>query len=172
MVVTGLGTGGIKANVSPLIAEQYTNTLRYVKTLRTGEQVIVDPVVTIQRLFMLFYWMINLGSLSSIATTQIEHRVSFWAAYLLPIGVFFVAIAALLYGKRYFVSRRPRGSVVLNAIRVLVIAVRQGFSLEAAKPSYCEAQGWKYVTPWSDLFVDEIRRALIACRIFLFFPIV
>lgn len=28
MIITGFGTGGIKANVSPLIAEQYTNTQR------------------------------------------------------------------------------------------------------------------------------------------------
>jgi proton-dependent oligopeptide transporter, POT family len=49
MFVIGLGTGGIKSNVSPLIAEQYTQTKRRIKVLSNGERVIVDPAVTIQR---------------------------------------------------------------------------------------------------------------------------
>jgi POT family proton-dependent oligopeptide transporter len=154
------------------VAEQYTNTRRYVKVLKTGERVLVDPVITIQRLFMLFYWMINLGSLSSIATTELEHHVGFWAAFLLPLIVFCFGIFALIYGKKYYYSRRPRGSVVLNSIRALWIGVRAGFNLEAAKPSYCDLHSCKYSPQWSDLFVDEIRRALVACRIFVFFPIV
>lgn len=117
-----------------------------------------------------FYWMINLGSLSAIATTEMEHHLSFWPPYLLPLAMFSVAVIALVYGKRYYYSRRPRGSVILNAVRVLWIAIRQGFSLEAAKPSYCDLHACKYETQWSDLFVDEIRRALVACRIFVFFP--
>lgn len=48
MIVIGLGTGGIKSNVSPLIAEQYTGTKAFVRTLRGGEIVIVDPGITIQ----------------------------------------------------------------------------------------------------------------------------
>ena len=43
--------------------------------------------------------------------------------------------------------------------------------IEAAKPSYQEEYGRKDKTPWNDLFVDEIKRALVACRVFLFYPI-
>jgi POT family proton-dependent oligopeptide transporter len=50
MIVIGLGTGGIKSNVSPLIAEQYENTTPFVKTLKSGERVIVDPATTIGRI--------------------------------------------------------------------------------------------------------------------------
>lgn len=49
MIVIGCGTGGIKSNVSPLIAEQYRETKAKVRTLKSGERVIVDPAVTIQR---------------------------------------------------------------------------------------------------------------------------
>ena len=42
---------------------------------------------------------------------------------------------------------------------------------EAAKPSYQEEYGRKYKTPWNDLFVEEIERALVACRVFAFYPI-
>lgn len=48
MIVIGLGTGGIKSNVSPLIAEQYRETRMKVRTLKGGERVVVDPAVTIQ----------------------------------------------------------------------------------------------------------------------------
>lgn len=43
------GTGGIKSNVSPLVAEQYTNKHAYVKKLKSGEEVIVTPQATIQK---------------------------------------------------------------------------------------------------------------------------
>ena len=49
MIVIGLGAGGIKANASPLIAEQYRETKARIKTLKSGERVIVDPAVTNQR---------------------------------------------------------------------------------------------------------------------------
>ena len=49
MIVIGLGTGGIKSNVSPLIAEQYRGTRPTIRVLKTGERVIIDPAVTIQR---------------------------------------------------------------------------------------------------------------------------
>lgn len=80
MLVLGLGTGGIKSNVSPLIAEQYTKTKPVLKTLKSGERVIVDPAVTIQSLYNIFYWCINVGSLSSIATVWLELKVDFWAS--------------------------------------------------------------------------------------------
>ena len=46
------GTGGIKSNVSPLIAEQYRGTRQKIRVLKTGERVIVDPAITIQRIYM------------------------------------------------------------------------------------------------------------------------
>jgi POT family proton-dependent oligopeptide transporter len=42
---------------------------------------------------------------------------------------------------------------------------------EAAKPSYQEEYGRKHKTPWNDLFIEEIKRALVACRVFVFYPI-
>lgn len=45
MIIIGLGTGGIKSNVSPLIADQYRSSRPYVKTTKSGERVIVDPTL-------------------------------------------------------------------------------------------------------------------------------
>lgn len=52
MILIGLGTGGIKSNVSPLIAEQYHETKQKIRVERNGERVIVDPAATIQRIYM------------------------------------------------------------------------------------------------------------------------
>jgi POT family proton-dependent oligopeptide transporter len=85
MVIIGLGTGGIKANVTPMCAEQYQNAEPVLKTLKTGEIVVVDPELTIQRLFMWFYWVVNVGALSPLITVNVEAKASFWLAYLIPL---------------------------------------------------------------------------------------
>lgn len=170
MIVIGLGTGGIKANVSPLIADQYTNTKQYVKTLKSGERVIVDPSATVESIFMLFYMCINVGSLSAIATTEMELHIDFWAAFLLPFCFFFVAIASLAFGNKYYIKRAPMGSVIPDAFKIMAIGIRNGFKLEKARPSVRREDGLSEVG-WSDLFVDEVTRALMACKVFIAYPI-
>ncbi|CAN6637023.1 peptide transporter Ptr2p [Trichomonascus vanleenenianus] len=170
MVVIGLGTGGIKPNVSPLIADQYTNTKPYVKTLKDGNKVIVDPTITIQSIFLIFYFCINFGSLSSIATTELEQRVDFWAAYLLPFAFFFVGVFCLFAGRKAYVKRPPMGSVIPDSFRILFVVVRNGFSFDAAKPSVRSERGLSEVG-WTDLFVDEVKRSLYACQVFVVYPV-
>lgn len=85
MVIIGLGTGGIKANVTPMCAEQYQNAEPVLKTLKSGERVVVDPELTVQRLFMWFYWVVNVGALSPLITVNVEAKHSFWLAYLIPL---------------------------------------------------------------------------------------
>ena len=84
-ILIGLGTGGIKANVTPLCAEQYTGAGLRPETLKSGEQVLVCPELTIQRLFMWFYWVVNIGALSPLITVNVEAKHSFWLAYLIPL---------------------------------------------------------------------------------------
>ncbi|CDO57154.1 hypothetical protein DV451_001245 [Geotrichum candidum] len=170
MIVIGLGTGGIKSNVSPLIADQYTITKPYVKTLKSGERVIVDPPTTIQSIFMMFYMCINVGSLSAIATTEMELHIDFWAAYLLPFCFFFIAIASLIFGNKYYVKRPPMGSVLPDTFKIIGIAVTNGFKLDAARPSVRRERQLSEVG-WSDVFVDEVKRALMACKVFIAYPI-
>lgn len=42
---------------------------------------------------------------------------------------------------------------------------------DAAKPSYQEEHGRKHKTPWNDHFIEELKRGLVACKVFIFFPI-
>jgi POT family proton-dependent oligopeptide transporter len=65
VITLGFGTGAFKANISPLIAEQYRQSKpRVIIDAKTGERVISDPNITLSRIFLYFYMFINIGSLT------------------------------------------------------------------------------------------------------------
>ncbi|RAQ51109.1 POT peptide transporter [Aspergillus flavus] len=169
LTLVGLGTGAIKSNVAPLIAEQYQYIEARVKTLPDGEQVLVDPNVTIQAVYARYYWVINLGALSVVPVSWLELKVDFWAAFMLPLCFWTLAIVALLVGRARYIVRPPNGSIVIKAMRVLWIGMKSGGNLEAARPAFMEERG--VPVPWDNVFVDELKRALVACRVFLIFPL-
>lgn len=52
IIVMGIGTGGFKPNISPLVAEQIPREKMHIKVLpKTGERVLVDPAVTTARIY-------------------------------------------------------------------------------------------------------------------------
>ncbi|KAI9272742.1 POT family-domain-containing protein [Phascolomyces articulosus] len=174
VIIIGLGTGGIKANVSPLVAEQYRSRTAYVKTLKNGDRVIVTPQATYQKIFNMFYWGINIGSLSAIATTELEKNVGFWPAYVLPTLMFIPCICVVLLGRKRYIQHPPRGSVFVEAGKLFWLAsfkVKGG--LDACKPSQLAISHPEIAAQVThdDVFVDELKRTLKACIIFLWFPI-
>jgi POT family proton-dependent oligopeptide transporter len=102
MVTTGIGLGGLKACVPPFMADQYTATRPRVRTLKGGARVVVDRALTLQKIYGLWYWCVNLGSLSGIATTWMERDIAFWAAYLLPTCFLWFAVVILVVGRKRF----------------------------------------------------------------------
>ncbi|KAL0095080.1 POT family-domain-containing protein [Phycomyces blakesleeanus] len=173
LVIIGFGTGGIKANVSPLVAEQYRSQKAYVKTLKNGRRVIVTPQATYQKIFNMFYWGINVGSLSSIATTELEKNVGFWPAYLLPTLMFVPCIAVVLLGRKHYVQNPPRGSVFVEAGKLISLRFKIPGGFAACKPSALALTHPEIAAnvTWDDVFVDELKRALKACVIFCWYPI-
>jgi POT family proton-dependent oligopeptide transporter len=189
LVIMGLGTGGFKSNISPLVAEQYRGKL-HKRTLPSGETVIVDPALTVQRTFLYFYMMINCGSLLSLTTTFAERHVGFWLAYALPTFVFLLIPPILIWGNKRYHKTPPRGSVLLESWRVFRLAARGQWSLnpfrlyknfahpdfwERAKPRYYQkrvggesahgAGTVPSVITWDDEFADEVMRAIKACKV-------
>ena len=55
LIIMGVGTGGFKANISPLVAEQYKVEHLRVKELPSGERVVVDPAQTNARMLVPVY---------------------------------------------------------------------------------------------------------------------
>ena len=170
IIIIGLGTGGIKTNVAPLIADQYQRRVPALETLPSGERIIRDPGITMQRIYMVFYLCINVGALSLLATPYMERDVGFWSAYLMCFLVFLVGTTVLILARQKYVVRPPTGSIITDAFRAMgqMIIAR---SQDGPKPSYQAAHGKTPTTRWDDHFIDELKRALIACRIFVFYPI-
>lgn len=69
LIIMGVGTGGFKPNISPLVAEQLPNTVMHVETTKSGERVIHDPSVTQSRVYHYFYLFINIGALGKFILT-------------------------------------------------------------------------------------------------------
>ncbi|KAJ5632056.1 hypothetical protein N7490_008395 [Penicillium lividum] len=171
ILIIGLGTGGIKSNVAPLIADQYKRKKMAVSTTKKGERVIIDPALTIQRIYMIFYGCINLGSLSLLATPYMELYIGFWSGYLLCLCMFAVGALTLVLGRKYYVVRPPQGSIITDAFKAIGMMIVNR-NMDAPKPSWQIENGNTQVTlPWNDHFIDELKRALIACRVFAFYPI-
>lgn len=176
LVLLAIGAGMFKPNVAPLLIDQYQYQMPYVDTLKSGERVIIDPEVTIQRIFLWFYAFINVGGFFAIATTYAEKYLGFWVAYLLPgIVYFLLPILLILINKKLF-KRQPVGSELPKFFKVIWVAVKQNnFKLwgkdyfEKAKPAYLAERG--YTANWDNKFVKDVARSLMACQIFLYFPI-
>ncbi|PSN62742.1 MFS peptide transporter-like protein Ptr2 [Corynespora cassiicola Philippines] len=189
LVVMGVGTGGFKSNISPLIAEQYKDSKAYVRVNKKGQREIVDPAVTTARIYIYFYMLINFGSLTgSLAMVYSEHFVGFWLSYTLPTICYLLCPGILLYFKKSYKLAPPTGSVMGNASKLIKMAFKGRWSWNPStlkknlrdpdfwnrvKPSAIRARG-ETVPAWmtfDDAWVDEVRRGLLACKVFLWYPL-
>ncbi|KAK5073493.1 hypothetical protein LTR64_007370 [Lithohypha guttulata] len=187
VIVMGLGTGGFKPNISPLIVEQIPLTTIVVKTLPSGESVIVDPTITQSRIYHYFYLFINIGALiGQIGMVYAEKYVGFWLAFLLPTLIFLTTPAVMFWGRKRYQQKPPSGSVLSKAFRTLFYAMRGRWSVNplrfwknthdgtmwaSAKPSnipYTQRPAWM---TFDDAFVDEVRRGFAACAVFTWYPL-
>ncbi|KAF2258965.1 MFS peptide transporter-like protein Ptr2 [Lojkania enalia] len=189
LVIMGIGTGGFKSNISPLIAEQYKDQKAYVRVNKKGRREIVDPAATTARIYIYFYMLINMGSLAgSLAMVYSEHFVGFWLSYTLPTICYLFCPGILLYFKKKYKLSPPTGSVMGKASKLIRLAFRGRGSWnpstlkknlrdpqfwDRVKPSVIRARG-EIVPAWmtfDDEWVDEVRRGLLACKVFLWYPL-
>ncbi|KAI0696611.1 oligopeptide transporter [Cytidiella melzeri] len=188
ILVMGLGTGGFKSNISPLVAEQYRRTKLFVRTEKSGERVICDPSLTASRIYMYFYLFINIGALAGqIGMVYAEKFVGFWLAFTLPTVMFCLTPLVLFYGRNKYQKSPPTGSVFAQALRVWRQAMKGRWTLnpvqlyrnmcandfwESAKPSHFVKDGERpsWVT-FDDVWVDQVKRGFKACSVFGWFPI-
>jgi POT family proton-dependent oligopeptide transporter len=171
-----VGTGFFKANVSPLLAEQNEDTRMRVE-VRKGERVIVDPAVTNTRIFLYFYLCINIGSLTGqIGMVWVEKLYGFWQAFLIPTALFLIAPFVLWSQKKKYKLTPPTGSVLSKCLRMFAYVQKKStktFSPDwsVAKPSNVPIEQRPAWMTYDDAWVDEVRRGLMACKVFLFMPI-
>lgn len=191
ILIMGIGTGGFKPNISPLVAEQTEvkgQSTRTIRTLKSGERVIIDPALTVERVYLYFYLMINIGALvGQIGMVYAEKYVGYWLAYMLPTALFLLCPIVLIFGKRLYVLRPPTGSVFARSLQLWRFAIMKRWRArkskskgapsldfwDAVKPSTLERSG-ESKPKWmnfNDQWVEEVRRGFKACRVFLWFPL-
>ncbi|KAF2459471.1 oligopeptide transporter [Lineolata rhizophorae] len=183
LVIMGMGTGGFKSNISPLIAEQYKEETKVIN--KDGKRVIRDAEMTYSRIFLYFYFMINVGSLTGqIGMVYAEKYVGFWLSYLLPTIMFCFCPMVLYVCRKRYIRVRPEGSVLVKSLKVWNMAMKGRWSWspvrtvknmrvegfwEPAKPSNVAVRpNWM---TFDDQWVDEVRRGLKACVVFIWYPI-
>jgi POT family proton-dependent oligopeptide transporter len=175
MLCLCVGSGFFKANVSPLLAEQNQDTRMRVET-RKGERVIVDPAITNTRVFLYFYFCINIGALSGqIGMVYVELDYGFWPAFVIPTGLFLLAPLVLWSNKKKYKLSPPTGSLFSKFLKLFMFVRKRSngrkMNWEVGKPSSYtidERPGWM---TYDDAWVDEVRRGLMACKVFLFLPV-
>ncbi|KAM0251909.1 hypothetical protein ACHAQJ_007971 [Trichoderma viride] len=170
IIIIGFGTGGIKSNIAPLIADQYQRRTMAIRTEKNGERIIIDPAITYQRIYMIFYWCINLGSLSLIATPFMEKYCGFWTAFLMCFIMFNFGIGILILRRKSYIIHPPQGSIITDALKAIGLMIANR-NMDAAKPTWRAAHGKTKQVAWNDHFVEELKRAVRACKVFVFYPI-
>lgn len=178
-----IGAGIFKPNILPTVIDQYTHQKPYTKVLKkTGEKVIVDPELTVNRICLYFYMAVNVGAVFGVATVYAELDVGFWLAFLLP-GILYFLLPLVLAGTaKHTVRYPPNGSVLTAVAQIMVMAFRRSKGAvwradfwDATKPSVLAAQGITTFRGkpigWTDKQVEETKRTFSACSMFWFFPI-
>jgi POT family proton-dependent oligopeptide transporter len=187
VITLGFGTGAFKANISPLIAEQYRQTKpRVILDAKTGERVISDPNITLSRIFLYFYMFINIGALTGqITMVYVEKYVGFWLAFLMPTILFCCCPVVLWFCRGKYHLSPPTGSVLIRAVKLLKLATKGKWSANPAqtRKNFKSERFWEDVKPshlgsakpgwmqFDDAWVDQVARGLRACSCFTWIPL-
>lgn len=167
--------------------EQLGEQHLHVKTLKSGERVIVDPAVTTERIYNFFYFFINTGALvGQLGMAYAERDIGFWLSYTLPTILLCFGPLVMLWGRKRYVRREPGGSVLIPAMRTFFLAQKGRWSINPfatwknmhdgtfwnnVKPSrFTEETRPKWMT-FDDAWVDELGRGFAACAVFCYYPL-
>lgn len=106
----------------------------YIRTEKSGERVIVDPAATVSRIFILFYLMINIGSLcGQIGMVFAEKYVGFYLSFLLPTLMFCLCPLVLFICRKRYVRTKPGGSIYYKAMKLIGLVAKGKGSWNVAK---------------------------------------
>ncbi|KAG5357488.1 Peptide transporter PTR2 [Yarrowia sp. C11] len=154
LIIFAFGTGLFKPNLLPLVMEQYREDDDWVKTLPSGEQVVITRETTLQRMTLVYYWAVNVGGFLGLGTAYAEKRIGYWLAFLVPTILYFF-LPALLYIIRNMVYKVPssKNSIIAGFCGVIYQYIFRKKSTYPPK------------------FVHDVWATLKATMFFLFYPV-
>nr|A0A411KUQ2.1 RecName: Full=MFS-type transporter ucsM; AltName: Full=UCS1025A pyrrolizidinone biosynthesis cluster protein M [Acremonium sp.]QBC88157.1 UcsM [Acremonium sp.] len=179
LFLLALGAGLFRPNVSPTVLDQHRHYQPFVKELPSGENVIIDPEATMQRIMLIFYALINVGAFYSLATVYSEKLVGYWLAFLLP-GIIYLLLPLMLwYLNDKLIKVPPDGGALTKFWKILTVSLVENKGMVWKKGFFDRVQPGallqKYPSSgpvkWTSKDVEDVKRTLVACEIFLYFPI-
>ena len=156
LIFIAIGTGGIKANVSPMGADQVKE----------------EGPKMVQKFFDWFYWFIQVGSLFSFtAVVYVQQEISFFYGYMIAAVSMACATILLVIGRKHYILHPPQGSYLADTLRIIGTGLRDKLSckknsfvthwLDGAKHAF----GGKY----SDEMVEGVKSVVRLIPIFFAF---
>ncbi|THU94802.1 peptide transporter PTR2A [Dendrothele bispora CBS 962.96] len=185
----GIGTGFFQSNIPPLLGEQCVAAYPepVVKTIKGGERVVVDPGLTISKVFMYFYLTINVGAvIGQISMTYCEKFVGYWLVYTATAVSFIICPLILFFSRKRLNLLPPSGALLAKAARLCWSTAKRRwdpnpittFRKLTAKEFWDDAKSAEAaVSPngmqssTSSDWIDEVKMTLGACTVFVWFPI-
>ena len=110
LILIAMGAGGIKANVSPMGADQ----------LEQGRREMV------QKFFYWFYWFIQVGALFAYTiVVYVQQAKNFFYGYLITVISIVLATIFLIIGRNYYTVHPPHGSYLADTFRIIGRGLRK-----------------------------------------------
>lgn len=104
LVIIGIATGTVKANIAPFGADQVR---------AAGPD-------SLRVFFNWFYWCINIGSFVAIgAIAYIQSDLGFSIGYVIPASFLGLAIIIFAFGKPLYITQNPSGSAIMAVFAIL-----------------------------------------------------
>ncbi|CUM50900.1 uncharacterized protein AC631_01303 [Debaryomyces fabryi] len=186
IITLAFGTGFIKPNLLPLLMDQYPEQTDVVKTLPSGEKVIVDRQKSLERMVLVFYWSINVGALFPIPSVYIEQRIGFWFAFFIPIIIYLIMPFVFWFVRPRLKKEELQGSVLVNTNKIIRVLFRGNWIRRLKNktfwdyptPTSMKARGEEYFVAkkkspitWTDQWVLDVKQVVNICKVFLYFVI-
>jgi len=123
--------------------------------------------MTVESVFRYFYWAINAGALVGQALCPTLSHQSFSLAFMVPAIVFVIGIIVFASGRSKYIGGGADGTVLKKTWGCMRYAMR---NKGGAPVTHWLDRSKVPGQLWDDVFVDDLKRTLKACSVFLFYP--
>ncbi|TVY92733.1 putative peptide transporter [Lachnellula willkommii] len=171
-LLIGLGVGAVRPNMTVFLIDQYPEKEPQIVVLKNGKSAVTSRELTIQFIYNVNYWMINVGGLAGIVTTITEKTRGFGFAYLIGLCLIVASAATFQAGFTHFIRAPPAGNVLTSAFKTLrrrAPGYRQQNQIGGVRQLSAQQDGSSNPNE-DEIMMTEMKAALRACLVFLPFP--
>ncbi|XP_078366337.1 solute carrier family 15 member 4-like [Oculina patagonica] len=156
LILIAIATGGIKANVGPIGADQVQE----------------EGPEMVQKFFNWFYWFIQIGSLLSFtAVVYVQQEISFFYGYLITVVSMACGTILLVIGRKHYILHPPQGSYLADTLRIIGRGLKDKLCCKKTPLGTHWLDGAKHALggKYSDEMVEGVKSVVRLIPIFLTF---